>query len=218
MNIVTSHGKIYIFFYRALQFVGTTILRICYRVEIINKEAIPKEGRLILCSNHMSYIDPVFICLFFPRVVYYIAKKELFDIKVLRRIITFYNAFPVNRGNIDMKLISTSLRVLKAEQVLGVFPEGTRSVDGKIREGQRGVGLISFMAKAPILTMAISNTNKIVQKPRKRLFFPKVKLIFGDLIDPEDFDFKNNKSLASSQMVEQIMLSIKRNYDQINKE
>ncbi len=215
MNIVTDHGKIYIFFYKTLQFVATTILKIFYRVELINKEVIPKEGRLILCSNHTSYIDPVFICLFYPRIVYYIAKKELFDIKVLRRIINFFNAFPVNRGNIDMKLINTSLRVLNAEQVLGVFPEGTRSVDGNIRKGQRGVGLISYMANTPILTMAISNTNKIVQKPRKRLFFPKVKLIFGDLIDPEEFDFKNNKSIACSQMVERVMVSIKKNYAQI---
>jgi 1-acyl-sn-glycerol-3-phosphate acyltransferase len=215
MTIVTNHGKIYIFFYKVLQLIGTTFLKIFFRVELVNSHLIPKEGRLILCSNHTSYIDPVFICLFFPRIIYYIAKKELFDIKVLRRIINFYNAFPVNRGNLDMKLINTSLRVLRAEQVLGVFPEGTRSVDGKIRKGQRGVGLISSMAKAPILTMAISNTNKIVQKPRKRLFFPKIRLIFGDLIDPEDFDFKNHKSTACSQMVEQVMISIKKIYDKI---
>ncbi len=215
MEIVTDHGKIYIFFYKALQLLAGTFLKIFYRVELINKEVVPKEGRLILCSNHTSYIDPVFICLFFPRIIYYIAKKELFNIKVLRRIINFYNAFPVDRGKLDMRLINTSIKVLKAEQVLGVFPEGTRSVDGNIREGQRGVGLISTMAKAPILTMAISNTNKIVQKPRKRLFFPKIKLIFGDIIYPEEFDFKNNKSLACSQMVEKVMLSIKNNYNQI---
>jgi 1-acyl-sn-glycerol-3-phosphate acyltransferase len=214
--MVTNHGKLYIFSYKVLQFLGILIFKILYRVEVINREIVPKEGRLILCSNHISFLDPVLMSIFFPRIIYFIAKKELFDIKILKNILSFYNAFPVKRGKLDMSVITTSIRVLKAEKVLGIYPEGTRSVTGDIKEGQRGVGLISHMGKAPILTMALSNTNKILQKPRKRIFFPKLKMIFGEIIKPEDFDFKNNKNLASSEMVNQVMISIKKLYMQIS--
>lgn len=211
----TKHSKAYYIFYKFLQIIASSLFKIMYRVEVIDSHKIPKKGRIILCSNHMSYFDPLLICAYFPRTVYFMAKRELFKNKILSSIVTFFNAFPVNRFSMDRRAISNSVRVLNDEQVLGLFPEGTRSTDGVIREGNKGVGLISMMAKSPIIPVALVGSNKIVQKPHKRLFFPKIKLIYGDVIKIDDILAKHNKKEAINLIVKKVMSSIKKLYEKI---
>ena len=79
------------------------------------------------------------------------------------------------------------------ENILCLFPEGTRSVDGKIGEGKKGIGLISFLSGAPIIPMVIVGSNKIIQKPHKRIFFPKIKMAIGDTIDTARIIKENNR-------------------------
>ena len=217
MNLKLQHGKCYYIFYIFMQFTVSIIFKILFRVEVVKNSSnkIPIKGRLILCSNHISYIDPVILSMFFPRYIYYIAKKELFKNKFLSFIITFLNAFPVNRLSVDKSTIRTSVDILEAEQTLGIFPEGTRSVDGIIREGQKGAGLISILGKSPILPLAITGTNKIIQKPHKRIFFPKVKIYYGNLIHIEDIVKKYSKKEAINIILEKVMISIKELYNEI---
>jgi 1-acyl-sn-glycerol-3-phosphate acyltransferase len=81
----------------------------------------------------------------------------------------------LSQGSFDRSAIRTSINILENGKILGVFPEGGRSVDGILRKGQRGAGLIALLSGSPVLPLAISNTNLIVQKPRKRMYFPKNK-------------------------------------------
>ncbi|MCL5073407.1 MAG: 1-acyl-sn-glycerol-3-phosphate acyltransferase [Actinobacteria bacterium] len=187
-----------------------------YRIEVSGRENIPESGRLILCSNHLSYIDPLIIASYFSRHVYFMAKKEVFNRRILGGIVSFLNAFPVNRNSLDRKAIKNSIEILNSDEVLVIFPEGTRSLEGIIQEGRKGVGLISILSSnSPILPMALSRTNKIIQKPRKRIFFPKVKIIYGNLIDTTSIIKENSSKAAIEIIVDKTMSSIKELYERI---
>ncbi|MBU4483179.1 MAG: 1-acyl-sn-glycerol-3-phosphate acyltransferase [Actinobacteria bacterium] len=170
---------------------------------------------MIICSNHISYLDPVVIGAYIPRCVYFMAKKELYNNKFLSSLVTFLNAFPVERKAFNRKAFYISFEILKDENVLGLFPEGTRSTDGVLRGGKKGIGFIAAASNTPILPVAISGTNKIIQKPHKRIFFPRVKLIVGDIIDIKDILKEHSKKEAISIIVDRTMKEIGKIYDKI---
>jgi len=140
------------------------------------------------------------------------AKRELFSFSFISNLVTCYNAFPVNRDVIDRNTFNTALNILKNENVLCLFPEGTRSVDGKVGEGKKGVGLISFLSGAPIIPMVIIGSNKIIQKPHKRIFFPKIKMAIGDIVDTAKIINENDKKRAIQIIIDETMKSIKKLY------
>jgi len=214
-KIKLKRPKAFHVFYSFLKLILTILFKMLYRVEVSGYENIPKNGKFILCSNHLSYVDPLIIVGYFSRHVYFMAKKEVFNIRVLGEIISFLNAFPVDRNSIDRKAIKNSCEVLNSEEVLCMFPEGTRSTEGVIRDGHKGVGLISIFSSCPILPMALSGTNKIIQKPRKRIFFPKVKIIYGNLIDTGPIIKENDNKTAISIILNKTMGSIKELYERI---
>jgi len=215
-KIKLKRSKAFHVLYSFLKLIFTILFKMLYRVEVSGYENIPKNGKFILCSNHLSYVDPLIIVGYFSRHVYFMAKKEVFNIRALGEIISFLNAFPVDRNSIDRKAIKNSIEILNSDEVLCMFPEGTRSTEGVIRDGHKGVGLISILSSSsPILPMALSGTNKIIQKPRKRIFFPKVKIIYGNLIDTSSIIKENDNKTAISIILNKTMGSIKELYKRI---
>ena len=198
-----------------MQFILRVIFNLLYRVEKIDLHKVPRNGKFIICSNHISYLDPVVIGAYIPRCVYFMAKKELYNNKFLSSLVTFLNAFPVERQAFNRKAFSISFEVLKDGNVLGLFPEGTRSTDGVLRGGKKGTGFIAAASNTPILPVAISGTNKIIQKPYRRIFFPRVKLIVGDIIDIKDILKEHSKKEAISIIVDRTMKEIGKIYDKI---
>jgi len=210
-----KHTKAYYYHYRFIQFTIRIFFKIIYRIEEKNRELIPKKGGFILCSNHISYLDPVIIGIYFPRYIFFMAKIEIFKSRLLTVLVKFYNAFPVNRNSFDRKTIRDSINIIKSGEVLGVFPQGTRYPDGYIGEGKKGIGMISTMAGCPIVPMAISGTNKIIKKPHKRIFFPKVKINYGKAIDTKAIKDKYNSKQAIKIIVDKTMNSIRELYKEI---
>ncbi|MCJ7666497.1 MAG: 1-acyl-sn-glycerol-3-phosphate acyltransferase [Actinobacteria bacterium] len=215
-KLKTRHGRAYWILFTMIQIALKTIFKIFYRVDVTGLKKIPKKGKYIICSNHISYLDPVLMGAYIPRYTYFMAKKELFSVSFLSNLVTYLNAFPVARNGIDRNIFNTSLDILKNENVLGLFPEGTRSTDGIVRDGKKGVGLIAVLSGAPIITMAISGSNKIIQKPHKRIFFPKIKIIIGDIIDTVSIADKNDRKKAIELIVDETMKSIKKLYNIIS--
>lgn len=211
----TKHSKSYFILFKLVQFILRVIFDLLYRVEKIDLDKVPINGKLIICSNHISYLDPVVIGTYFPRCVYFMAKKELYNNKFLSSLVTFLNTFPVERKAFNRKAFSISFEILKDENVLCLFPEGTRSTDGVLRGGKKGVGFIAAASNTPILPVAISGTNKIIQKPYRRIFFPRVKLIVGDIIDIKDILKEHSKKEAISIIVDRTMKEIGKIYDKI---
>lgn len=210
-----KRSKSYLIFYKFIQIFINPFLRLLYRVEIINKKnsyVMPKGG-LILCCNHASSLDPIMMCAYFPRPIYFISKIELFRNKFVKFVLEFFNSFPVNREGVGRNAVGTAVEILKTGNVFGIYPEGTRSPSGEMGEVRRGVGLIAYLGNVPILPMAIYNSKKVPRENNnKKYLFLKIKIIFGDLINTEEIFSKHPKKEAIAIISELAMDNIKMLY------
>lgn len=120
------------------------------RLRVYGADRVPLDGPLIVAANHLSYVDPVALGVALPRPVRYIAKIELFRIPVLGPLITSLGAYPVDRSKGDIAAIKTSVAQLAAGNAVGIFPEGTRNLDGTAKV-QMGVALLASLSGAPVL-------------------------------------------------------------------
>ncbi len=178
------------YFYRIVRIIANIIFRIIFRIEVNGKENVPKEGPLVLCSNHISNFDPIILGITFPRPIIFMAKKELFNNKLLGQLIKALGAFPVDREGSDIGAIKTSLRVLKQGQVLGIFPEGTRTQKMDLDNVKPGVALICIKSKTPVIPVFIESKYRL---------FSKVVVNIGK---PIYFDEYYDKRLESKDYIE----------------
>lgn len=183
-------------FYRFARMVVYFLLKPLYRVEIIGIENFPKTGPVLLCSNHIDNLDPPIIGITAPRQIKFMAKEELFKIPVLKNVIHMLGAFPVKRGFADRDAIRMGLKVLKEGEVLGLFPEGTRSKTGKLGKGLAGAGFFALRSQAIVLPCAIIGPYKLLGK---------VKVVYGRPIDFEQF---RKQKISAEQATEIIMREI----------
>ncbi len=190
------------FFYNILLFLVRTFCRIFFRIKVNGKENFPKDGALIFCANHTSNWDLVYLFSFLPREVRFMAKKEIFSWFFIGPLARFLGAFPVNRGKPDLKAMRTALQILKDNQVLGIFPEGTRLKSEDAENAKAGIALFAHQSKADILPCYIDIENKKVRP------FCRVTINFGTVIKNEELnlDKKDSESLkrASVYILEKI--------------
>jgi 1-acyl-sn-glycerol-3-phosphate acyltransferase len=118
-------------------------------------EYVPERGSLIVVANHTSYWDPPVIGAILPRKIHFMAKEELFRYPIFRYLILSLGAFPVKRGVADRSAIRKSLAILNKGQVLGIFPEGTRSLSGELGEAQLGAAMLAVKSQSLILPIGI---------------------------------------------------------------
>lgn len=172
------------FFYGILRPVVKLILKLWFRLSYEGTENIPKDGSNIFASNHRSYTDPVFIALPTRVPLSYMAKEELFHQNVFfTGLIKAFGAFPVTRGKGDTAAIDVSVEKLEMGRNLVIFPEGTRSKDGKVGKGKTGVALIAAIAQVPVVPVGINFEGKLK-------FRRKVVVRFGKPIKPEELAVK----------------------------
>lgn len=136
-----------------------------YRIKIIGKDNVPKKGAVIICSNHISNLDPPVVGITSPRDIHFMAKGELFENRFLRKLLLGIQAFPVKRGLSDRNALRKGLEILKNGETLGLFPEGTRSKDGEIGKALAGAGFFALRSEAEIVPCLIIGP----YKPFKRL-------------------------------------------------
>lgn len=150
-------------FYHFARMICRAYLKVfrCWRVE--GSGNLPASGPVIIAANHVSNLDPVVVGCAFDRRVNYLAKEELFRVPVLSWIIRQLGAFPVKRGTGDRGAIRAALEVLEQGACFGIFPEGTRSKDGKIQEPKLGVAMLAAKTGAPVLPVALLNTESALK-------------------------------------------------------
>jgi 1-acyl-sn-glycerol-3-phosphate acyltransferase len=121
---------------------------------------VQKQGGLLVLSNHISDIDPIVVQLSCPRPLFFMAKSELFEMKLIGPLMRLFNAFPVKRGEPDRGAIKRAVGLAKSGQAVAVFPEGQLSETGELRELKPGVALIVRMAQCPVICCGINGTNR----------------------------------------------------------
>ncbi|GAC1348820.1 MAG: lysophospholipid acyltransferase family protein [Vulcanimicrobiaceae bacterium] len=150
------------------------VLTLVGRISAIDAHRVPRTGPLILACNHVAYLDPPAIGCVTPRVVTYMAKKELFDIALLGLFIRPLGAFPIDRSRGDVAAMKAAIGILATGACLGIFPEGTRNKDGSGKP-QLGVALLASLSGAPVVPVYVSGTSQA-----KRL--AKITVVFGEPI------------------------------------
>jgi 1-acyl-sn-glycerol-3-phosphate acyltransferase len=175
------------------------------RLKITGMENIPPENGLILASNHVAGADPFLLGSAAPREMWFMAKKELFEVPVQGWFISHVNAFPVDRFGFDLEVIKKSITLLQEGKALIMFPEGTRSKTGEVREGKIGVGMLARKAGAPIVPVYMENTRKAWFNflKGKRMY-----IRFGPVVDSEWIKSLPNGKDGYRQITELVMQRI----------
>ena len=145
------------------------LFRVWARARFRGKEYMPPGGGFIAVSNHLSMIDPFFVAYAFYRNIRYMGKVELFKHPYVGWFLGLYGGFPVDRSRRDPQALRTALNILKAKQVLGMFPEGTRSENGALQEFHTGAIRIAIKAQVPIIPCGIWGTNYVLPRGAKWL-------------------------------------------------
>ncbi len=134
-------------------------IQIFFRLRRTGREHIP-EGKVILAANHRSFLDPFVIGTCLRRPIYFMAKKELFENRLIGWFLNCLGAFPVRRGESDEDSVATALALLERGQAVVIFPEGTRHRSGPLHPPKRGVGRLALESGAPVVPIAITGTER----------------------------------------------------------
>ena len=172
-----------------------TMLRVLWRPSVEGREQIPADGPLVVASNHLSFIDSIIIPLVVPRKVVFLAKAEYWEGRSpaawpRRLFFKAFEAVPVQREQQQDAQASLDLArgVLERGDAFGIYPEGTRSRDGRLSRGRTGVGWLAVAAGAKVVPLGLVGTDKI-QPVGARM--PRVHrgltIRFGEPVDPADY-------------------------------
>jgi 1-acyl-sn-glycerol-3-phosphate acyltransferase len=203
-------------FYWLVKAILAPILRVAFRPWAEGTENVPREGPAIIASNHLSFSDHFFAPLPLSRKVAFLAKAEYFTGRGLKGLVTrafFYGVgqIPVDRagGAASERALRTGLRVLAQGHVLGIYPEGTRTPDGRLYRGKTGVARLALEARAPVIPCAMVGTfefqppGKIAPRLRVR---PGVR--FGQPLDFSRYYGLESDRIVLRAMTDEIMYAI----------
>jgi glycerol-3-phosphate dehydrogenase (NAD(P)+) len=159
------------FLYWTLRAILVPFFLVYFRMQRVGREHLPRSGPLLLASNHRSFLDPFVIGTLVRRPVYYMAKRELFERRLLGWLLNGLGAFPVDRGAGDSDAMDTARAILARGDCVVVFPEGTRVRPGPLGEPRRGVGRLALQTGAPVAPVAVMGTEDVRRgwriRPRK---------------------------------------------------
>lgn len=174
--------------YSIVAAIAKVIFTVAIPMKVKGKENIP-EGKFVLCSNHLTWADPVLLGITNKRQVCFMGKAELFKNKIIAAFLRGLGAFPVNRGTSDRGALEAANDVLENGKILGIFIEGTRSKTGELLKPKPGAVMLAYGAKAPILPVCITPKGGGQIK-----LFKAVKVTYGKPIYPDELNIEEGKS------------------------
>ena len=161
-------------------------LRWKYGLRCEGAENVPPEGGVVVAANHCSYLDPPVLACCVPRPVCFMARDTLFSNPVARWYFPRVGVIPLDRTRGDVAALRTAISLLKAGKAVGLYPEGTRSEDGKLHEAKGGIGFLIAKGGVPVVPMHISGTFEAFPKGAKKLRPGAIRVNIGQPISPEE--------------------------------
>jgi 1-acyl-sn-glycerol-3-phosphate acyltransferase len=190
-------------------------LRLVFRPIVEGRDNVPEIGAAIIASNHLSFSDSIFMPLEVRRKVTFVAKAEYFTGKgikgwLVKMFFVGTGTIPVDRsgGRAAQAALDTQLRVLRAGNLAGIYPEGTRSPDGRLYRGKTGVARLALLSGAPVVPVVMLNADEI-QPPGKVL--PKIKRVrirFGEPIDFSRYAGMSGDRFVERAVTDEIMYEL----------
>ncbi len=184
------------------------ILTLLGRPKVEGLEHVPQSGAVILASNHLAVADSFYKCLVVNRRITYLAKAEYFTGTGIKGWFTrwFYTAagqVPIDRADADAAqgALTTAERILAQGKVLGMYPEGTRSPDGRLYKGKTGLARLALQSQVPVIPVAMIGTDSVNPPGSKMWKFGRVQVKFG-----EPMDFRRFEGLAGNRFIERAVI------------
>lgn len=178
------------------------ILSIFYKIRVIGSENVPTCGRVILCSNHISGMDPILLTMALKRQIFFMAKEELFKNKFLSKLIRSFGAFPIKRGIRDTFAIKSAQKILNEGKILGIFIEGTRSKTGELLKPKPGAIILAKETYSKILPVCIKSAVGTRVKMFKRII-----VNIGKIVSPEELGLENSKGAKELRDASRLVMS-----------
>jgi len=185
--------------FRFARWVCKVFCRLFFRIRVYGKKNVPEEGPLLLVSNHQSFLDPVFCGIPLKRPLYFLARDTLFANRFFGWLISSVNTIPVRRGKADLSAVKTIIGKLKEGGGVCLFPEATRTKDGKIAPFKPGFGLLCRRGKAAVVPVVIDGAFECW--PRHKKIFSlgsEIVICYGKCITAEQVKEMNDKELAKN--------------------
>jgi 1-acyl-sn-glycerol-3-phosphate acyltransferase len=193
------------------------VLKTLFRPWVIGLENIPATGGAILASNHLSFSDSVFLPVVVDRQVSFLAKSEYFTGKGIKGFLVrlFFIAsgqLPIDRagGKASEASLNTGLRVLARGDLLGIYPEGTRSPDAKLYRGRTGVARMVLEAHVPIIPVAMIDTEKVMPIGTKLPKIRRIGIVIGEPLDFSRFEGLESDRFILRSVTDEIMYELHR--------
>ncbi len=201
--------------YALLKAILLPLLSLIFRPKVEGLSHVPTNGPAIIASNHLSFSDSIFMPLVIPRRVTFLAKSEYFTgkgIKGRATAATFraLGQVPVDRsgGRSSEAALETGLRILREGKLLGIYPEGTRSPDGRLYRGRTGIARMALESGVPVIPVAMIDTEKI-QPPGKKV--PKIMQVgirFGEPLDFSRYEGMSGDRFILRSVTDEIMYAL----------
>ncbi len=183
------------FYWLMKNIIAGPLLKGIFRPWVIGADNIPAEGAVILASNHLSFVDSIFLPLVIERDMVFLAKSEYFTGKGLKGWATRWfmkgtGMLPIDRsgGKASEASLNTGLKVLSEGRVLGIYPEGTRSPDAKLYRGRTGIARMVLEGHVPVVPVAMIDTEKVMPIGSKWPKLRRIGIIFGEPLDFSRFE------------------------------
>ncbi|HSE71492.1 MAG TPA: lysophospholipid acyltransferase family protein [Nocardioidaceae bacterium] len=197
-------------------FIGP-LLRMIFRPQAEGADHVPLEGPAILASNHLSYADWLFMPLTLPRRVTFVAKAEYFTGKgvkgwLQRSFFSGSGQVPIDRSgaNAAAGAMLAAKKVLAGGELFGIYPEGTRSHDGKLYRGKTGVARLALETKVPVIPVAVVGTDVVAPPGKKFGSFTRPVVRFGEPLDFSRYEGLENDRYVLRSITDEIMYEIMR--------
>ncbi len=198
--------------YPVAKAVLTPLFRAAWQFDLVGLENVPTTGGAILCPNHTSVLDSFFVPALLPRRVTYVGKAEYMDDWKTRRLFPALGMIPIDRsgGDAAERALSTAQRLLEQGELFGIYPEGTRSRDGRLYRGKTGPARLALRTGAPIIPIGIQGAREVMPPEAKfpRLRLP-VRIAFGRPIDVSRYRDRANDHLILRQIMDEVMFEIR---------
>ena len=193
------------------------LLKAIFRPWIVGRRNIPVEGGAILASNHLSFADSVFLPLMIDRRMSFLAKSDYFTGRGIRGWATrvFFKAtgqIPIDRsgGKASEASLNTGLGVLANDDLLGIYPEGTRSPDGRLYRGRTGIARMALEARVPVIPVVMVDTNTIMPIGKRMPRIGRVGVVIGEPLDFSRFAGLEGDRYVLRSVTDEIMVALQR--------
>ena len=191
---------LYVVYYAIIPIVQL-VTRLLLAVRVTGAADFPRTGPVLIAANHLSYLDIPFLIIFLPRPPIFIAKQEVTAVPLVGRLIHRLGTVSIRRGQSDRRAIRHSLAVLENGDVLLIFPEGTRSRRPGLLAGLPGVGLLARRAGVPLVTAAITGTEKLTLRS---FFRQSLTLTIGSPVTLDEL-LPHGRRATASEITEALM-------------